>query len=500
MHSKEGVQQSLIADTADLVDIDTMKISGTALSIIIAAAASTPTLSFQSIGIRHRSSISFRSEPRSLCRTPPPTGLFASSEDNADDSSTPPGDDNARSRRRLVQTLSPSQRSTLASEIARLETLVPKLAYVNRISEASDARRRIVELKARDPYYLLEDEMSAALEEGDFDTCRAIREEMRSIGGRPLAKNDGDSSGTSSRGNSSGGSSGGESPSDIMKRMGGMAAMMGGMEERKKPKPRWGPGSDSKVDIHGRPIEGSSSSSSLSSGSRQNSPPMGRSRAAPGTSRKTIGKGWGPRQRPGVSNTSESSDFKRPAPPAPKQEDTDPNLAAAASGDISETGSRPKPNKYRVEGDSDLADGIVSRYNNSSDVISNGVRVEVSSSYSENRSDPNAKKHCFVYQVRITNVGNDGPVQLLGRRFEIQTVGSDRKDVVQGSGVTGRQPILKRGETFEYTSTAPLNLIPQEKTNVAARMKGSYEFQVGSDGETRQAELGEFHFLLPKDS
>ena len=40
-------------------------------------------------------------------------------------------------------------------------------------------------------------------------------------------------------------------------------------------------------------------------------------------------------------------------------------------------------------------------------------------------------------------------IQLVSRRFEIQTIGSETKDVVQGPGVTGRQPILKPGEIID---------------------------------------------------
>ena len=51
-------------------------------------------------------------------------------------------------------------------------------------------------------------------------------------------------------------------------------------------------------------------------------------------------------------------------------------------------------------------------------------------------------------------------------------MGSSTKDVVQGPGVTGRQPILKPGESFEYTSTALLSVKPIiDKTAVVARME-----------------------------
>ena len=50
-------------------------------------------------------------------------------------------------------------------------------------------------------------------------------------------------------------------------------------------------------------------------------------------------------------------------------------------------------------------------------------------------------------------------------------MGSSTKDVVQGPGVTGRQPILKPGESFEYTSTGALLSVKPiiDKTAVVAR-------------------------------
>lgn len=77
---------------------------------------------------------------------------------------------------------------------------------------------------------------------------------------------------------------------------------------------------------------------------------------------------------------------------------------------------------------------------------------------------------------------------------------------MQGPGVTGRQPILKPGESFEYTSTAPLSVKPLlEKTDVVARMEGEYNFVLlGDDGSTPisstplQAKMGQFHFILPE--
>ena len=158
-----------------------------------------------------------------------------------------------------------------------------------------------------------------------------------------------------------------------------------------------------------------------------------------------------------------------------------------------------------LPGDEDMKTGVItSVINDSSDSMTENVRVQVSSSYRPERSDAGMEKHCFAYNIRITNESKES-IQLVSRRFEIQTIGSVNKDVVQGPGVTGRQPILKPGESFEYTSTAPLSVRPMvEKTPVVARMQGEYNFVVmGADGQTPisstplQAKLATFHFVLP---
>eukprot|EP00536_Pseudo-nitzschia_multiseries_P016162 jgi/Psemu1/220405/e_gw1.1033.5.1 len=142
--------------------------------------------------------------------------------------------------------------------------------------------------------------------------------------------------------------------------------------------------------------------------------------------------------------------------------------------------------------------------NDTSEIVTDKVRVALKSSYRPERSESSQDKYCFAYSIRITNE-SDNPIQLVSRRFEIQSVGLPHKDVVSGPGVTGRQPILKPGESFEYTSTAPLNVKPMlDKTPVLARMSGEYNFVIlGEDGTTPlssnplQAKLGLFHFILP---
>jgi len=177
--------------------------------------------------------------------------------------------------------------------------------------------------------------------------------------------------------------------------------------------------------------------------------------------------------------------------------------AAAAEA----AGGRP-----RLPGDEDVTRGEIDvPVEASSSTVTGPLTVEVSSVYNKEQSDPPMRKHCFQYTIRITNSSPTDTIQLLGRRFEIQTVGSSMKDVVQGEGVTGRTPILKPGEVFEYTSTAPLSVRPIGTTIVAARMKGEYRYEVLAEGQStatdaqvesggnETADLGVFHFIFPED-
>mmetsp|Transcript_85313 Transcript_85313/g.246632 ORF Transcript_85313/g.246632 Transcript_85313/m.246632 type:complete len:775 (-) Transcript_85313:82-2406(-) len=191
----------------------------------------------------------------------------------------------------------------------------------------------------------------------------------------------------------------------------------------------------------------------------------------------------------------EDDDDDEPAAPSTKK-------ATAVSRPASSPSAAPAST---LPGDEDMKTGdVATPYKDNSEVVSEDVKVSVTSSYRPERSDSALDKHCFAYNIRITNESKQA-IQLVSRRFEIQTVGSANKDVVQGPGVTGRQPILKPGESFEYTSTAPLSVKPMlDKTPVVARMQGEYNFVIlGDDGSTPlsssplQAKLGMFHFILP---
>ncbi|QDZ23283.1 ApaG domain-containing protein [Chloropicon primus] len=104
-----------------------------------------------------------------------------------------------------------------------------------------------------------------------------------------------------------------------------------------------------------------------------------------------------------------------------------------------------------------------------SDCITQGIRVKVRSYYVPSHSSPSLSQFFFAYDVSISNE-SDKTVQVRSRHWII-TNGQGRVEEVKGPGVVGEQPILRPGESFEYTSACPL------QTSYGT-MEGSYETAV----------------------
>ena len=122
-----------------------------------------------------------------------------------------------------------------------------------------------------------------------------------------------------------------------------------------------------------------------------------------------------------------------------------------------------------------------------SEAVTNNVRVEVESQYSAERSQPFQSRWFFHYTVRITNEG-DETVQLLSRHW-IATDGNGQIQEVKGPGVVGEQPVLRPGESFQYTSGWPL------KTS-AGVLRGTYQM-VSESGTHFDAEIAPFALKDP---
>jgi len=102
------------------------------------------------------------------------------------------------------------------------------------------------------------------------------------------------------------------------------------------------------------------------------------------------------------------------------------------------------------------------------------------------QSRPEAGQHAFAYTVKIRNTG-DVAGQLIGRRWVI-TDATGHAEEVRGLGVVGRQPLLKPGEEFEYTSWTRL-------ATPNGTMRGTY-FCMTEDAQPFEAPIGEFVLAL----
>ena len=101
------------------------------------------------------------------------------------------------------------------------------------------------------------------------------------------------------------------------------------------------------------------------------------------------------------------------------------------------------------------------------------LRIEVQPQYLPEQSAPDEGVYTFAYTITITNTGSVSS-QLISRHWLITDAGGTTEEV-KGLGVVGHQPLLKPGESFEYTSGCRLR-------TPSGVMHGSYFF-VAEDGE-----------------
>ena len=103
------------------------------------------------------------------------------------------------------------------------------------------------------------------------------------------------------------------------------------------------------------------------------------------------------------------------------------------------------------------------------------------------QSDAQNGQHAFAYTVTIRNSG-DVTGQLIARHWVITDTNGQIQEV-RGLAVVGHQPLLKPGESFEYTSWTRLET-PQ------GTMRGTF-YCMTEDAEPFDAAVPEFGLTLP---
>jgi ApaG protein len=108
--------------------------------------------------------------------------------------------------------------------------------------------------------------------------------------------------------------------------------------------------------------------------------------------------------------------------------------------------------------------------------------VKVQPQYLPDQSAPEQGVYTFAYTVTITNTGKM-TAQLIARAWNINDA-NGHHEKVKGLGVVGEQPLLKPGESFEYTSGCRLR-------TPTGTMHGSF-FCVAEDAERFDADIPMF--------
>ena len=119
--------------------------------------------------------------------------------------------------------------------------------------------------------------------------------------------------------------------------------------------------------------------------------------------------------------------------------------------------------------------------------ITRGILVSVETTYLEANSSPDNAHYLWAYRVTIENQGRE-TVQLRSRHWMITNARGELTEV-KGPGVVGEQPLLKPGESYAYTSGAPLN-------TPSGMMGGSYQMETAA-GEQFDIEIPTFSLHLP---
>jgi ApaG protein len=113
------------------------------------------------------------------------------------------------------------------------------------------------------------------------------------------------------------------------------------------------------------------------------------------------------------------------------------------------------------------------------------IKVSVETAFRGLNAD---QEYVFMYRIQIEN-NSDHSVQLLRRHWYIIDSLSGSREV-EGEGVVGEQPVLKPGQSHQYTSGCQLQ-------SEMGKMLGTYTLVRLSDGYSFEVSIPEFHLVAP---
>lgn len=117
------------------------------------------------------------------------------------------------------------------------------------------------------------------------------------------------------------------------------------------------------------------------------------------------------------------------------------------------------------------------------------VVIRVEPDFLAEQSSPDDSRYIWAYTVEIENQG-ETEYQVMERFWKIADCRGQVQEV-RGAGVVGEKPVVRPGETFRYTSGAPL-------TAPSGVMLGTYKLET-PDGERFDVDIPLFSLDSPHE-
>jgi ApaG protein len=114
-----------------------------------------------------------------------------------------------------------------------------------------------------------------------------------------------------------------------------------------------------------------------------------------------------------------------------------------------------------------------------------GVQITVMPEFIADQSDVDQGRFVYSYTILMKNA-RDSDIQLINRHWIVFSGGKQIADV-KGEGVVGKQPVLKPGESFHYTSGTVVR-------DSVGSMVGTFTF-VDKQGTFFDVAIPRFHLM-----
>lgn len=120
--------------------------------------------------------------------------------------------------------------------------------------------------------------------------------------------------------------------------------------------------------------------------------------------------------------------------------------------------------------------------------VTEGVSIMVEIFYQPAQSNALTSEHLFAYRITIENLSMH-PLKLLSRHWHILDSNGTHREV-QGDGVVGMQPMIKPGDSYQYTSGVNLQC-------EIGKMYGTYLMENLFNKKKFTVGIPEFRLVVP---